>query len=135
MPYKPILFKRDKDGSQYAIVNTDNSAFAPNLSDNEIAIDVLSAGDCPINLSCIYYTSEDKVSIICEHFTSLLQLADNKFSHEGLYCNKNKKYCEVAVLKPVNCPDDRDSCLECEKLLNIITDPYPEKSNCHTVCG
>ncbi len=116
MKYKPIVFEKDKDGDQYII------------------IDHLSAEHCPIDRVCIDYIEKDNVSILCEHFTSLFQLDDNQFSHEGLYCNKKKKYCEVTALKPVKCQISRDSCLECEKLLNVIIDPYPEKSNCHVVC-
>ena len=66
MPYKPILFKKDKDANLYIIVNDDNSAFKPNLNDNEILLDNLTSKDCPIIRGCIDNVRDKGASICCE---------------------------------------------------------------------
>ncbi len=135
MPYKPILFKKDKDGNQYAIINDDDSAFAPNLSDNEIAIGILSSAYCPFGQYCIDNFLVKGLSIYCEHFKNFFQIDPDHYSYEGFYCNKDGKYKEVSELKPINCPNGNDSCIGCKKIIKVVTKPYPEKSNSHVVCN
>ncbi len=134
MPYKPIFFKRDKDGNQYAIINDDNSAFKPNLNDNEILLDKLTSKYCPIRRYCIDSVMVKGVNIYCEYFKGFFQIAPDHYSYESFFCNKDGKYKDVAKLEPVNCPNGKDNCLGCEKIIKIVAIPYPEKSNCHVVC-
>ena len=134
MKYKQIIFKKDKQGDQYIIVNDDSSAFKSNLSDNEIIIRQLTSENCPIKRSCIEYIEADRFSRFCGHFINLMQLASNIFSPEGLFCSRSKKYHGVSVLKPLKCPNSKDSCLVCDDLANVKALPHPEKSNCHVVC-
>ena len=135
MPYKAILFKRNKDTNQYAIINDDNSAFFPNLSHNEFAIDILSSEYCPLNLPCIDRTLEEGISIYCEYFVGFFEVRSDHFSYKSFYCNRDEKYREVSKLKPVDCPNGKVSCIGCKKLIKVVPKPYPEKSNCHVVCG
>ena len=134
MPYKPILFKKDKDANQYIIINNDNSVFKPNLNDNEILLDQLRSKDCPIKLDCIDNVWDKRASKYCEHFKDFFQIAHNHYSYDSFFCNKDRMYKEVSKLKPVNCPNGKDSCIGCEKFVKIEAKPYPEKSNCHVVC-
>ena len=135
MKYQPVIIKKDKEGDQFIIINDSSSVFENNLSENENIIDQLYSEHCPINRNCIDYIEKDQVSRFCGHFKNLFQLTENEFSYEGLFCNKSKKYYNTSVLKPLNCPIPKDSCLGCDRLINIKAIPYPEKSHCHVVCS
>jgi len=135
MKYKPVIIKKDKDGDQFIIRNDDGSVFENNLRDIEVIIDQLLSEYCPINRNCIDYIEKDKASRICGHFKNLFQLDENVFSDESIFCEKSKKYHTLSVLKPLNCTVSKDSCLGCEKILDIKAIPYPEKSHSHVVCS
>ena len=134
LEYKQILFEKDEGDERYVIVSADDTAFEPNLSGSEIAIDLLYSVQCPIKKCCVDYVVGSGVSIFCEHFKGFLQTAANKYSLAGFFCNNSKKYHELSQLKPVRCPIGRNNCMGCEKLLGVNTRPFPSKSNCHVVC-
>jgi len=134
MKYKPIVFKKNKDADQYIIVNDDRPEFEANLDDNEYIIGRLSSRECPIGRTCIDYNEKDRKSRFCQHFICFLQTAPHQFSFERFFCNKDRTYRDVSVIKPVDCDKGRN-CIACEKLLNIRAIPFPEKSNCHVVCS
>ena len=134
MKYKPIIFERNKDGDQYIIVNDDRLEFEANLGDNENIIGQLSSRQCPIGQTCVDYIEENHISRFCQHFICFLQIAPYQFSFERFFCNKGRTYREVSVIKPASCNEGRN-CIACGKLLNIRAIPFPEKSNCHVVCG
>jgi len=134
MPYKSILYKKDKDADQYVIVNDDNSEFKPNLNANEILIDQLTSKYCPLQRGCIDNVRDKGASIYCEHFHDFFQIAHDYYSYENFFCSKDRKYKVVSKLKPVDCASGKDSCIGCEKFKKIEAKPYPEKSNCHVVC-
>ena len=131
MAYKPIIFERNKDGNQYAIINDDGPSFKTNLNDNEILIKELSHSSCPLKRNCIDYAIVDiygKISILCENFKEIFR------SEFSIFCSKSDKYIDVSTLKPFCCPNSRENCMGCNNLINIVAKPYPEKSNCHVVC-
>ena len=134
MKYKATIFKNDEGGDEYIIINEDGSVFKNNLNDNEIIIYQISSVFCPTNRNCIEYNETDKTSRLCKHFTNFFQLTKDLFFYKGLFCNKSKSYHSVSVIKPLNCPVFKNSCLECKYLYNINGIPYPEKSNCHIIC-
>lgn len=134
MRYKPIVFKKDASGNQYAITNDDNSVFKHNLSDNEVIVDKLVSNHCPIKRNCADYIKKGGTSLFCEHFNGFFQISFDLYGFESFFCNQEKKYREVSQLKPFNCPNDNENCIECEKLLNVSVISYPEKSNSHVIC-
>lgn len=135
MRYKQILLEKDQGVEKYVIVNADDKAFNPNLNSHEIAIDLIHSHHCPIKKSCIEYIVGSGVSIFCEHFKGFLQATVHKYSLSGFFCSHSNKYHELSRLKPVRCPMNKNNCLGCEKLLGVNTRPFPEKSNCHVLCG
>lgn len=131
---KPVVIQKNEVGSQHTSINHDNSLFFSNLNHNEIVIQQLSAGQCPVGRNCIEYHRPDQSSRRCEYFKNFFQLTESRFFHKGLFCDKSKNYQKVSVLRPLDCPDSRNSCLGCERLVNIIGIPYSENTNSHLVC-
>ena len=132
--YKPVGVRKDEVGRKCAVINHDDSVFTHYLKHKEIIIQQLTARQCPAGRNCIEYRRKDQAVRLCEHFKNFFQLTDNRFFYKGLFCNQTKSYQKVSVLRPLDCPDSRNSCIGCDRLVNIIGIPYPEKSRSHLVC-
>ncbi len=131
---KPVGVRRDEVGHKGPVINHDDSVFTNNLTYKEIIIQQLTARQCPVGRNCIEYCRKDQAVRLCEHFKNFFQLTESRFFHKGLFCDKSKNYQKVSVLRPLDCPYSRASCLGCERLVNIIGIPFSEKTNSHLVC-
>ena len=95
----------------------------------------LSSDTCPIGRYCINNYLVKGLSLYCEHFEGFFPINSDYFSFNSFYCKKDERYKEISKLEPDDCPNGKESCLGCEKIIRVEAKPYPEKSHCYIVCG
>lgn len=110
-----------------------------NLEGNELKINLVEVEDCPENRPCV--TLDYGVSSICEHLW-LYPSSTNENSDysKKLQCKYEKDIIkkDVGQLFVKECPENKISCIGCEHLHDIKTNPKHlvelVKSHCHVIC-